>query len=370
MSEWVDDEDAVHDGWEYVGSLSGPYDELKGFYCPDDGKFYVDRYHWNREGDERYYDGYDEYPPRVIWNSFSFKYERERLMEIAEKYGVSYGDVKNGFKVWTRAVGIRKLTDQAEGGTVIFHAVRDDEVYLILETETGHTFLVSDKDRIYRRNVKDIGLEPFDFFKKKGEDFMTYYFLDPESLTVYLTNDKMLEKGDLVSVGSGAASDDIMPDGRIVTGYYADEKGAPAITISKENESGDDYETVGWTGKSHECVSVHVSSGGDIWINLAEDEGKLRVFRNGEGSPEIVETDDKDFDAFGLSDDGTKLLVCHTKYDEPTELYVMELSDGRFTSKKAVELKNADEIGDVTFYRGTAACRLGDSIHVIDISCL
>lgn len=49
-----------------------------------------------------------------------------------------------------------------------------------------------------------------------------------------------------------------------------------------------------------------MSSGGDIWINLAEDEGKLRVFRNGEGSPETVDTDDKDFDAFGLSDDGTK----------------------------------------------------------------
>ena len=157
MSEWVDDEDAVHDGWEYVGSLSGPYDELKGFYCPDDGKFYVDRYHWNREGDERYYDGYDEYPPHVIWNSFTFKYDRERLMKIAEKYGVSYGDVKNGFEVWTSAVGIRGLT-----------------------------------------------------------------------------NDKMLEKGDLVPVGSGAASDDIMPDGRIVTGYYADEKGTPAITISDE----------------------------------------------------------------------------------------------------------------------------------------
>lgn len=268
-----------------------------------------------------------------------------------------------------------------DGWCLTFIRHRGDVFYILLEREVGDCseYVLFAKGSGFRieRTIRGLHMIPVDFFKLPGEQFLTIIFMDPGSMATYITNDKLLGDWDMVHLGGMVTSTDITSDGRFVAGYYGgtDDSEAtddemeelPTLTVSTMDESRNDYLTDSWYGRVCPCLYVHVDEKDQIWMNLPEEEETLCVCRKVNTSVLSFKTEDRDFDAFGISSDEKKLLVCHTRGEMPTEFFLMEYDDGWYHNEKKVEIEDAGGIDDVTFYRNRALCKSGDKAYFIDI---
>ena len=268
--------------------------------------------------------------------------------------------------------GIIKEYPPEDGWSVNLTKLYDKTFYAMLERENDegkdYRFFVKGTDGtdLFRR-INNFSFVPVDFFCKDGDDFITYILHDPDSMMTFITNDDMLNEGDLVLIGPMVTSTDITPDGKFVAVYYGAEGGAPTMSVSSENDLRNDYSSDCWRRKKTDCLAVHVDGNGVIWINTSDDGNELLVFRKVMADPECVKTEDMEFDGFGLSDDETKLLVCHTTGEE-TRLFLMEKTDEGYCNEREVSVNGFDSFEDVSFFRNSAMCRLDGMVYAVDIN--